>query len=162
MDGKLSNVHVSPLLCLFWIFFSSLCLHLITSISPWFVKLIFFPRFLWMFRMKLNMLTTHTLNTLKGFLSFKRGCFLFVFLNHVIGKTENQILHKLVRFCTSPPPPPTCTPTASKQTTVNVQRSPVPREKCIYLFLKEMATSWSIWLYGAIIIITIYFSRITC
>lgn len=49
------------------------------------------------------MLTTHTLNTLKGFLSFKRGCFLFVFLNHVIGKTENQILHKLVRFCTSPP-----------------------------------------------------------
>lgn len=25
--------------------------------------------------------------------------------------------------------------------------------KCIYLLLKEMATSWSIWLYGAIIII---------
>lgn len=32
--------------------------------------------------------------------------------------------------------------------------------KCIYLLLKEMATSWSIWLYGAIIIL--YFSRLTC
>lgn len=32
---------------------------------------------------------------------------------------------------------------------------------CIYLLLKEMATSWSVWLYGAVIII-IYFSRFTC
>lgn len=28
----------------FGFFFSSLCLHLITSISPWFVKLIFFSQ----------------------------------------------------------------------------------------------------------------------
>lgn len=152
-----------------FVFYFSLGLHLITSISPWFVKLIFFPRFLWMFPMKLNMLTTQYPQSLGFFvLSFKRGCyytgghyscFFFVFFKSCNWTTENRIL---VRFCTSPPPPPpTCTPTASKQTTVNVQKSPVPREKCIYLFLKEMATSWSIWLYGAIIII-IYFSRITC
>lgn len=32
--------------------------------------------------------------------------------------------------------------------------------KCIYLLLKETATSWSIRLYGAVIIL--YFSRLTC
>ena len=70
-------------------------------------------------------------------------------------KVCTQILYELVRFCTSP----TCTHTASKQTTVNVQKALCTYSKCIYLLLKEMATSLSLWLYGAVIL---YFSRLTC